>query len=502
LALLVRISVLLSPRQCGKSRSLAVLAVWWAYRRPRQMILVVSAGDEAASRLLRTMQLICQHPLLAGSVVDETAHRLILTNGSEIRSVPASAGQVRGWSVDLLIVDEASFCPDDLLLSAALPTTAARPDARIVLASTPWADSGAFHTFAVDGLVPGNEHTRTFRWALQDATWITAEVVESARRTMPPLRFRCEYEGEFAGASDSYFSQADILAAVCDFGMVQSGFGAPAVLGVDWGRQVDAHALVLAGLLADFGVNGRPVVVVPWCDTSRRTYNDQHALIGVLARSWDLQVVSELNGVGAAPTERLLADLGSVRVTGQSSTQSSKENNYGRVLALLQERSIVLPNDPELLRQLGGISASPTPSGGLRIEARNARTHDDLPDALSLAAGGLPVRLADNPLADIPEGQDWLSTAGGIQVPVPVSTVPAAVSWLNAYGTTAACGRCGTIVLASGDKCYRCGAAAGGYVTMHAPPRPGVSVCELDHQYVTGKFPDGCPRCRSLDSAT
>jgi hypothetical protein len=80
-----RQTVLISPRQAGKSRSLSVLALWWAFRKPGQMILVLSAGDVAASRLLRTMRQAAVHPLLASSVVDETQHRLILDNGSEFR---------------------------------------------------------------------------------------------------------------------------------------------------------------------------------------------------------------------------------------------------------------------------------------------------------------------------------------------------------------------------------------------------------------------------------
>ena len=205
LKLETRQTVLISPRQCGKSRSLSVLALWWAFRKPNQMVLVLSAGDVAASRLLRTIRQAAAHPLLGASVNDETQHRVILSNGSEIRSVPASDSQIRGWTVDLLVVDEAAWLPADILNAAALPTTAARPDARIVLASTPWADSGPFFEFAAQGEQPGNPHTKTFRWKLKDAWWIVASVIDTAKATLSPLQFRAEYEGEFVGASDAYF---------------------------------------------------------------------------------------------------------------------------------------------------------------------------------------------------------------------------------------------------------------------------------------------------------
>lgn len=435
LALGKRQTVLVSPRQCGKSRSLSVLAVWWAYRRPGQLVLIVSAGDEAAGRLLRTMQSITSHPLLSGSVVDETQHRVILSNGSEIRSVPASERQVRGWSVDLLLVDECAFVSEDLLVSAALPTTAARRDARVVLASSPWSDAGPFHAFAAAGEDPADPYTVTFRWRLADAWWISPAVVEAARASMSPLRFRAEFDGEFVGAGDAYFAMGDILACVADFPLVADGAGMPGVAGLDWGRRQDAHAVVVAGLLDDFGANGRPVVVVPWAETSRRPYGAQVAAVERLARSWRLEVIrSEVNGVGAFPSEQLAERVGGwARVAQSATTQGGKEDAYGRVAVLLAERGIVLPQHEELLRQLGGITAAATPSGGLRIAARTESVHDDLPDALTLAVAGLPRQLGMPARRDAPEGTGWAETPAGVLVPLPARTLPPGLDWGEPY---------------------------------------------------------------------
>lgn len=65
-----RQTVVVAPRQTGKSRSLAVLAAHWAFARPGQIVLVVSAGEAAALRLLSTVRQVAAHPLLAGSVAD------------------------------------------------------------------------------------------------------------------------------------------------------------------------------------------------------------------------------------------------------------------------------------------------------------------------------------------------------------------------------------------------------------------------------------------------
>jgi hypothetical protein len=199
LALKTRTTVIVAPRQSGKSRSLAVLALWQAYGRPDQHTLVVSAGESASRRLLaEAASVAVRSPLLNGSIVDENSGLLSLSNGSTIRSVPASERVIRGWTVDLLVLDEAAQVEDDLILSAALPTTAARPDAKIVFASSPGPPEGVFYDFAVSP----SENVHVAHWALEDATWIAPEVIEQAREQLPPSAFAREYLGQFTDAGD------------------------------------------------------------------------------------------------------------------------------------------------------------------------------------------------------------------------------------------------------------------------------------------------------------
>lgn len=105
------ITAYVAPRQSGKSRSLANLALHHrAFRRARQHVLIISSSEDTARRLLRDIRDVAAgSELLAGSLVTEQAGLLTLTNGSQMRSVPASERQIRGWTVDLLLVDEAGL---------------------------------------------------------------------------------------------------------------------------------------------------------------------------------------------------------------------------------------------------------------------------------------------------------------------------------------------------------------------------------------------------------
>jgi Terminase large subunit, T4likevirus-type, N-terminal len=205
-----RTSVVVAPRQSGKSRALAVLALWWCYRHPDQRALLVSAGEDASKRLLAEAAGVAQRsPLLSGSVVDEMSGLLKLSNGSEVRSVSASEKAVRGWAVDLLLADECVQIDPDLLLSACLPTVAARPDGRIVLASSPGPSEGPFYDFAQSA----SESVQVSHWALEDATWIEPEVIEQAREQLPTAAFAREFEGRFTDAGDETIIPRDWITA-------------------------------------------------------------------------------------------------------------------------------------------------------------------------------------------------------------------------------------------------------------------------------------------------
>lgn len=435
LALEARTTVVVAPRQSGKSRSLSVLATWAAFRRPRQTVLILSAGEEAAKRLLAEVRrLVSGSPLLAGSVTDETAMVVTLSNGSEIRSVPASERQVRGWSVDLLLVDEAAMVSDDLLLGAAFPTTAARPEARIVLASSPLTTAGAFFDHAARG-ERGDAHVRTFRWALRDAEWIAPSVVEAARASMSPLRFRAEFEGEFVSGADLLFPRSVLERVLADYApspLAATVGPAALYVGCDWGWTTDRSAAIGLGRLAGeprFGV----VFAQRWPEAE-----PGHQVIADLAGApahYDL-VVSETNGLGAPLTESLFmalrvrearagaprpraagvmidaeefdahmrrerarrgwversARLPTARKLPLYSSSASKAAAYSALRLLVDREQLVIPRAArDLVSELLTLRIDLTPGGRERIEAA-AGAHDDLCDALAAALGPLKGR--------------------------------------------------------------------------------------------------------------
>jgi len=429
LALETRTTTILAPRQTGKSRSLALLSAWFAARRARQRVLIVSSTEDGAKRLLREVRDLLADSDLARSVTDETTGIVTLSNGSEIRSTSASERSIRGWSVDLLLVDEASLVSDDVALSAAFPTTAAREHARIVLASSPWSEGGFFHTHVMAG---DSEHARVHRWSLDDASWVSAEAVEAARQSMPAARFSAEYEAVWASSLDALFSRQVLERSSADLALpsFRELRGPAQVLGgIDHGAVSDRSAVAwiarvpVAGLNPDADLE-RPVYVAraeAWAPGT--PLSDTVSDVVASPAHW-ATFASETNGVGAGPTQELWRRLrerpwdqgGGVRrqavvinvvdqdpfraptrprallrpagfVTTKvevATTARTKSLVYERLRWLMDRGQLVIERGSDLMRELAALRLELTPGGSEKIEARTG--HDDLPDSLYIAA--------------------------------------------------------------------------------------------------------------------
>jgi hypothetical protein len=394
-----RVTVIVAPRQSGKSRSLAVLALHRAFRRAGLRVLIISAGEEAAKRLLFDVRSIANgSALLRGSVVDESAGLLTLTNGSEIRSVPASERQIRGWSVDLLLIDEAALVSSDLILGAAFPTTAARPDARIVMASSATAASGAFYDHVALGR-QGSEHVEAFAWDLTQAAWIAASVIAAARESMTPTRFAAEYEGVFASGADALFPRALLERATAPYRMPElDALGEHAGLaGTDWGVTTDRSAIVVVSRA--HRPEGMFVIAAAHAWRSGEALDaaedaSEQGVVGqIAALPADFeQVTMEVNGVGYPLAQALARRIRARRerkrpeIVFIHTTAEMKGATYGALRMFMEQGRLALPESAtELLRELLLLRVTLTQTGGEKIEAGIG--HDDLADALMLASG-------------------------------------------------------------------------------------------------------------------
>jgi hypothetical protein len=189
-------------RQAGKSQTAAVLAVHTAEAKPNSTILLVSPGQRQSSELAQKVRVLWRE--LALPKQGDNAMTLTGENGSRIVSLPGSEGTIRGYTADLLILDEASRIEDDLY--AAVRPMLAVTGGRLVAMSTPFGARGWFY----EEWENGGERWERVRVRAADVPRISPEFLAAERAALGRWMFDQEYGTEFVSTSDQIFSNEDI----------------------------------------------------------------------------------------------------------------------------------------------------------------------------------------------------------------------------------------------------------------------------------------------------
>jgi hypothetical protein len=173
-------------------------------------VLLLSPAQRQSTELLSRVRALVGGLAEPPKIEGEGALSLRLVNGSRVLSLPGTEATVRGFSADLLIIDEAARV-GDALYEAVRPMLAVT-GGRLVALSTPWGRRGWFWESWSGGgsswdrvLVPANEVPR-----------ISPEFLNEERRTLPALVFASEYMCEFVDPLASVFAYEDVVAALDD----------------------------------------------------------------------------------------------------------------------------------------------------------------------------------------------------------------------------------------------------------------------------------------------
>lgn len=199
-------------RQAGKSTATAVIATQVAALNPGQTVLAV-APTERQARLLydKISEFIARLGASAPGVDVRTLTTLKLRNGSQVLALPGTAANIRGYSANLVIVDEAAFVADDVF--AAVGPTVAATAGRLILLSTPNGRRGFFFEAWQNGT--GWERHRVT--ALQCPRLASRpDFLAQEERDRGPLLYRQEYLCEFVSDGESVFASEIIERCVSD----------------------------------------------------------------------------------------------------------------------------------------------------------------------------------------------------------------------------------------------------------------------------------------------
>lgn len=209
--------LLCTGRQVGKTTIFAMKAAERMLKKPNQTILVVSlTEDQAQLIIIMILSYLEKHApkSIATGKNRPTRNIIQLKNGSKVRSRPVgmTGDSVRGFTGDVLIVDEASRMNEDVWTAAkpTLLTTAGE----IWLCSTPYGRKGYFYecyqnkerfkVFHVSSEEVIMNRKVSLSWT-QEQRDAAIKYLENEKKDMSSLRYAQEYLGQFVDDLRQYF---------------------------------------------------------------------------------------------------------------------------------------------------------------------------------------------------------------------------------------------------------------------------------------------------------
>ena len=369
--------IVCAGRQVGKSTVAAAKAIYFAATRENSTILIVSATMRQSMLIFEKVADFVEKSILRYSVEKKTRTRIVFKNGSRIIALPCGRGDtLRGYTADLVILDEAAFMPDRVIANVVLPMIAAR-DGYCWILSTPWDRGHIFYK-----IWSGGKGWSKYYWPSKLNPLISGEFLQEQLELIGEERFLVEYEARFLDEQSSFFPMSLLRKCIEDYDpKIEKG----AIYGYDPGGRESLAALV--GVKYDLR-RGKWYLTY-WRAEKCGRYTDFNALIYRIHEAAAMEkIIVDETGLGGPIVEHL-KELG-LPVIGVKLTERVKEELFGRLKIMLEKREIALPNDPQLLNHLNCVQYERTRSGGFRFTHRSG-AYDDLAYALALALYEHPV---------------------------------------------------------------------------------------------------------------
>lgn len=392
-------------RQLGKSDVVAVKALHYACTHADSVILIISPTLRQSKIIYRKMRnFITRSPILKHEytkIIQESAE---LKNGAMIANVPVGeeGDAIRGFTVSLLIVDEAARVPESVFTAAEPSLASSHGD--MILISTPKGKVGYFWECWNDPTY--SKYHVSYEVGLQvrrrdGKLQLDPVIVERARNKLTPWEFLTEYGAEFIEEMGVFFPAPLVDSSISDRPCTYSPALAHTklqpepnnyyVAGIDFAKHVDATALSILEREANSEV-WHQIYLQLWHDIN---YSAQLKELDTICRRFRVsKLYVDQTSVGEAPLDILAIDHGwGTAIEGvRCYDRQVKVDVLSNMLSMMNNNKLYVLDWPEFIKELKGIMRAATAEGKLKVEAP-ARMHDDrtIATAMSALIGRLPV---------------------------------------------------------------------------------------------------------------
>lgn len=394
---------IVSGHGCGKSRTLAALALWWLVTRPYSRVAIVAPQFDRQIRgvLFAEIRKLVRRAKKALPVTVQSGVVVVNGYGAEwqIAGLPATEpSRLEGQHSDgglLLVLDETKGVNQEVF-DALQGALTGGDDSRLVVASTPGGVSGPFYRACADN----RGFWKVIRLSSEDSSIVSPQWVADRAAEWGPesALFATRVQGVFADAGEGQLFSLSLLEAAT--ARTIEGNGA-IKLGVDVARSVagDQNAVCVVN-------NGRVERFSLWRspDLMATVQRVVHEATGAKPN----RIYVDEGGVGGGVVDRLRQLRLPVEAVnfGGAAIDSARFKNkraelYWTLRELLEAGTVSLPDDDELITDLAAIRFTFDQAGKVLIEPKDeARRRlgrsPDRADALVLAVGdgvGLPDRV-------------------------------------------------------------------------------------------------------------
>lgn len=362
-------------RQVGKSEVISEKAARFAREHPNTLTMVVAASQRQSGLLFEK---ITARFKAAEFSEKPTLTRLILKNGARIYCLPTgrTGHFIRGFTIDLLIADEAAFIPETVWLAITPMLAVSRKERGfgwIVLLSTPFGKGGYYYDSFTD------KDFRSWHVSSEECKRIPKDFLRKEKLRMTKAQYRQEYLGEFTDEFNQFFP-TDLIKRQMTF--------------IEWDKKKDAIVgarYYLGQDLARYGGDEVAYVIVEEHDgklkavkTIARERVSTTTTVGetcVLDDRWSFnRIFTDSGGLGGAVLDQLQERLGKRRVVGLDNSTKGiqvkgeekrvkilKEDLYSFCLMLLETGKLELISDLDLLRSMKSITFEYTADKKIKI---------------------------------------------------------------------------------------------------------------------------------------
>lgn len=352
-----------SGRQVGKSTIISIKAAKYAAENPKKNIMVIASVDRQSYLLFEKIlsYLHENHREMIKKGKDRpTKHKVVLKNGSVIHSLPCgmSGYGIRGFTINLLIADEAAFIPEEVWTAVTPMLAITRGD--IWLLSTPHGKEGFYYRCFSD------ESFTAFHVSSEDCPRKDQKFLDREKARMTKVQYAQEYLGEFCDELMRFFSDKLINnCMVADQPKLSPLFKGDTFLGVDVARMgADQSVMLSVERIKRDHIKMIDMVISTKTYTTETTKQILH-----LDKKYNYKkIYIDDGGMGVAVFDPLLEDDQTKRkvVAINNATRSiqnddkrrkklMKEDLYNNLKNLMEKEKIELFDDAEIFQSLKSI---------------------------------------------------------------------------------------------------------------------------------------------------